>query len=57
MESVRLEPEWVGMFEYAVQIVKDEVPVDRGQEFLINMLDFGKKLYGELERLDHSVGW
>ena len=44
-KSIVVEPEWGGMFRYAIQMIKDVVPQDRGREFLILMMEFGERLY------------
>jgi len=43
-EDILLEPDWQGMFRYAVAIVETEIPVDRGQKIVKEMLEFGGRL-------------
>lgn len=45
MREVRLEPDWEGMFRFAVQMVVDKVPEKEGRDFLVQMLEFGSRLY------------
>ena len=52
MKSVRLEPDWVNMFRYATQMIKDRVPEDQGREFLVLMMEFGGRLYEDSQRID-----
>ena len=58
-----MEPNWPGMFRYAVHIVKLSLPENfpdkgPGQQVVVEMLEFGKRLYeasaakgAEIERL------
>ena len=43
-EDISVEPDWQGMFRYAVAIVETEIPVDRGQKLVKEMLEFGGRL-------------
>tara|TARA_R100000306_G_C4312662_1_gene111029 strand:+ start:262 stop:495 length:234 start_codon:yes stop_codon:yes gene_type:complete len=45
MKSVLLEPDWARMFDYAVQLTKDEVAEDGRRDTIIAMLEFGKRLW------------
>ena len=44
MKEINCEPNWQGMFDFAVAIVKTNVPKDKGQETVVEMLEFGKRL-------------
>ena len=45
MRTVNIEPDWVAMFENAVVQVKAVVEKDDMQAFIVEMLEFGKRLY------------
>ena len=44
MKTISCEPDWQGMFSFAVNIVKTNIPQDQGRETVIEMLEFGKRL-------------
>ena len=44
-ETINLEPHWPSMFDRAVRIVGEQVSTDNGQEFVREMLEYGKRLY------------
>ena len=44
-DETTIEPHWPAMYDYAVQLTRDRVAPDEGQEFLVEMLTFGKRLY------------
>jgi len=48
-EDITVEPDWQGMFRYAVQIVETEIPVDRGQQVVKEMLEFGGRLENQTD--------
>ena len=64
-----MEPNWPGMFRYAVHIVKLSLPENfpdkgPGQQVVVEMLEFGKRLYeaaaadqkgAEIERLKEEI--
>jgi len=54
MEAIDLTPEWSGLFRYAVAVIKAELPKEKGQEFVIEMLEFGGRLYREMEIRDQD---
>lgn len=43
--TVNVEPDWVAMFENAVIQVEAVVAKDDMQAFIVEMLEFGKRLY------------
>jgi hypothetical protein len=43
--TINLEPNWAGMFRYAARIAKSEIPEDKGQEVVVQMLQYGERLY------------
>ena len=43
-KQINCEPHWPAMFELATQIVKSKIPEDEGQELVVEMLQFGKRL-------------
>ena len=45
VETIETTPHWPAMFDYAVQLTRDRIGTDEGQEFLVEMLQFGKRLY------------
>ena len=44
MKTINVEPNWQRIFDYAVAIVRAEIPEDQGQQTVIEMLEFGKRL-------------
>ena len=42
--TVNVEPDWTGMFRFAVQLVRDGLPKEKGRDTVIEMLEFGKRL-------------
>lgn len=44
MKTINCEPNWQGMFDFAVNIVKTNVPKDQGQAVVVEMLEYGKRL-------------
>ena len=43
-KQINCEPHWPALFELATQIVKSKIPEDEGQELVVEMLQFGKRL-------------
>ena len=41
---MNLEPHWPSMFELAIDIVNKRIDKDSGRNFVIEMLEFGKRL-------------
>ena len=39
------EPHWPGMFDLAVSKTMSNVPVNEGQALIVEMLEYGKRLY------------
>ena len=52
---ISCEPEWHGMFNYAIHMTKDSVPKDKGMETIVEMLKFGQRLYAQNEELKQLV--
>jgi hypothetical protein len=44
METIDTTPEWHGMFRFAIQLVKFELPKDKGQALVVEMLEYGARL-------------
>ena len=47
MKAVNVEPSWPMMFDLAVAQVKAVVAKDDTRDFIVEMLEFGKRLYDE----------
>ncbi len=47
--TINLEPNWAGMFRYAVRIAEREISEDKGQEVVVRMLQYGERLYNQSE--------
>jgi hypothetical protein len=47
MESMIVEPNWTGMFQYAQFIAEREISEDNGREVVVQMLKYGARLYEE----------
>jgi hypothetical protein len=45
MESMIIEPNWAGMFQYAQSIVEREIPENKGRDVVVEMLKYGARLY------------
>lgn len=43
-ETINCEPDWQTMFDTAATIARDEIAPNCGQMFVIEMLEFGKRL-------------
>ena len=52
---ISCEPEWHGMFNYAIHMTKDSVPKGKGMETIVEMLLFGQRLYTQNEELKQLV--
>ena len=48
-QFMTVEPNWSMLFNFASQLVKDEVAVDRGQELILEMLAYGKRLHDKIK--------
>jgi hypothetical protein len=51
IESINVEPDWSVLFEYCINIVRAELPADRGQATVVEMLKFGSRLQVLIEKL------
>ena len=45
LETMSCEPHWPGMFDLAVSKTMSNVPVNEGQALIVEMLEYGKRLY------------
>ena len=45
VRTIDITPEWSGMFRYAEAIVETEIPKDHGQDIVVEMLEYGRRLY------------
>jgi len=43
-EDILVEPDWQGMFKFAIRIVETEIPKEQGRELVKEMLAFGGRL-------------
>tara|TARA_Y100000401_G_C8312253_1_gene220445 strand:- start:918 stop:1079 length:162 start_codon:yes stop_codon:yes gene_type:complete len=43
-EDISVEPDWQNMFRFAMRIVETEIPEERGQKIVNEMLAFGSRL-------------
>ena len=41
---IDITPDWQGMFRFAIQLVKFELPTDKGQAVVGEMLEYGARL-------------
>ena len=55
MKQFNLEPHWPGMFDFVASIVRQELGEGQGRAIVIEMLEFGKRLYEQQERADRSA--
>ena len=44
LRDIDITPEWRGMFDVAISITKDQIKLDSGQQFVVEMLQYGKRL-------------
>ena len=57
MRTVNVEPDWSRMFDNAIVQVKAVVDKNDMQAFIVEMLEFGKRLYNQQSPVDAvSVG-
>lgn len=40
---IEVTPEWQPMFRFAIQLVKQGLPVGKGQALVVEMLEFGAR--------------
>ena len=52
---ISCEPEWHGMFNYAISLTKDSIPKDKGMETVVQMLKFGQDLYAVNKKLEQLL--
>jgi len=45
MESMIVEPNWAGMFQYAQSIAEREISENNGRDVVVEMLKYGERLY------------
>ena len=45
LETMSCEPHWPSMFDLARRITMSNVPVNEGQALIVEMLEYGKRLY------------
>jgi hypothetical protein len=50
-DHVDVTPEWGALFRYAVALTRAELPKESGREFVIQMLEFGERLYRAQEKI------
>ena len=44
-QFMTVEPNWSMLFNFASQLVRHEVQKDKGQELILEMLAYGKRLH------------
>ena len=44
LRDIDITPEWRGRFDIAIGITKDQIKPDSGQQFVLEMLEYGKRL-------------
>ena len=54
-EFIEITPDWDSMFEFAEEIVRAEIDKDSGQEFVLVMLEYGRRLNYEHAKLFKKV--
>ena len=54
METIKLEPDWQGMFKFAVQLVIDNMPKSKGQTVVIEMLEYGQRLDADAKEKEEN---
>ena len=42
--TMNVEPHWPSMFALAIEVVSKQIDKDCGRDFVIDMLEFGKRL-------------
>ena len=45
IETISCEPHWPSMFDLAISKTMSNVPVNEGQALIVEMLEYGKRLY------------
>ena len=45
LETMSCEPHWPSMFDFAISKTMSNVPVNEGQALIVEMLEYGKRLY------------
>ena len=50
--EINMEPHWPSMFDMAKEITTSQITKDNGQEFVLEMLAFGKRLVEARQRQD-----
>jgi len=43
--TINLEPDWAEMFRFAARIAEREISEDKGQQVVVQMLQYGERLY------------
>ena len=54
-KTIDMTPNWEALFRYATQIVKSELPKDKGQEFVVEMLEYGARLENAMSEKERGV--
>ena len=54
-EVVSIEPHWPGMFRFAVHLVEMNLDEGDGKKVVVEMLEFGKRLYERAERTKNET--
>lgn len=49
-ETIECPPNTEGLFRYAETIVKNEIPEDKGQAYVLEMLRYGKKVWKSTQK-------
>ena len=52
VETISVEPHWPSMFDMAINQVRCNVPAEQGQALVVEMLEFGKRLYLKTQEED-----
>ena len=45
LKTMDLTPDYSAIFRFAIHIVKSEIAKDSGQELVVEMLEYGKRLH------------
>lgn len=56
-ETIEITPDWDSMFEHAERIVREEIDKDSGQEFVLEMLEYGQRLQYYHAKLAFTLQW
>ncbi len=54
MERIHNPPNWEQMFNASVRIVTTNIDKNNGQQMVVQMLEFGKRLYVEASKKDNE---